>query len=77
MKQLNCFKCNKKLKSAFGTDNAPPLDASVFWGGFTYGSQFDALASGMEIEMNICDDCLEEGLKNKLAREVKKTNQRE
>ncbi len=77
MKQLNCFKCDKKLKSAFRTNNAPPLDASVFWGGRTYGSQFDALASGMEIEINICDDCLEEGLKNKLARKVKKTNQKE
>ena len=70
MKQLSCFKCDKKLKSAFRTNNAPPLDASVFWGGFTYGSQFDALASGKDLELNICDTCIKDGLKNKLIKKV-------
>lgn len=70
VKQQSCFKCSKKLKSAFNTENAPPMDASVFWGGWTYGSRFDALASELEIEINICDNCIEEALKIGTAKEV-------
>ena len=69
----NCFKCEKEVGTAMRGVNVwdAPCDATLFEGGFTYGSSmYDAGSDGIHVEMVICDDCLIES--KKYLREMKK-----
>lgn len=63
-----CLVCGKKLAPAFGPKVSlmlQPLDAVAFEGTATYGSKFDGFRENGEILfLNICDDCIAEGIKN-------------
>lgn len=58
---LSCFKCDKPLEAIFDDTNQP-LKGLCFQSRGHYGTAvFDPL-DGSWIEINICDDCLREGV---------------
>jgi hypothetical protein len=70
----NCFKCNQRIESAAAPDDRweTPGYASLFRGGFSYGSTlYDAVADGVHVEIIVCDDCLREAKGTTRMREVK------
>ena len=56
-----CFKCERLVDSSMVSADEweAPNDASVFDGGYTFGSRiYDALVGGIAPRIIVCDECL-------------------
>lgn len=64
---MNCFRCDKVLKNLIKEKENHPVDGVAFITYGHYGSKIFDPMDGTYLEINICDDCLEqERLKNKV-----------